>query len=99
MRELRTQENKRFEKFFDIVRKEAAKTNCIFFVDCGEGREIFTDSLEGEDLSGWLIPEKQADKFEPEWKKNKVSDKWDEFIRFAIWDNSNHMIHIAFKEY
>ena len=32
MRELRTQESKKFEKFFEIIRKEAVEENSIFFL-------------------------------------------------------------------
>lgn len=60
MRESRTQESKEFEKFFNIVRSEADKQNSIFFCGCGEGRELFTNDMEGEDLMGWLIPKEKA---------------------------------------
>lgn len=99
MRESRTPENKQFEKFFEIVRAEAAKTGCIFFGDCGEGRELFSDDMEGEDLFGWLIPENLADEFEPEWRKNDVSERWDDYTRFAIWHDESGQITISFEDY
>lgn len=99
MRELRTQENERFQKFFEIVRSEALREGCIFFADCGEGRDIFTDDMEGEDLSGWLIPTAQADEFEREWLGYGVDDKWDTYMRLAVWDDSNGRIRVSFKEF
>lgn len=67
MRELRTQENKKFEHFFQLVRNKAQKQHCIFFVDCGEGQEFVCEDMEGEDLSGWLIPDEDADRFQIEF--------------------------------
>jgi len=99
MRELRTQENKEFERFFEVVRKEAEKEGSVFFVESGEGREIITDDMDGEDLSGWLIPRNEADEFEKEWKKNDVTGKWNKFFRFAIWNEGNGKISISFKNY
>ena len=99
MRELRTQESENFERFFKIVREAAEKEGCIFFVDCGEGRDIITDKLEGEDLSGWLIPKILADEFEIEWLKDDVSVKWNKHWRFAIWNDLNDTINVEFKEF
>ena len=41
--------------------------NSKFFMDCSEGREIETDEISGEDISGWLIPMSQVLEFEKEW--------------------------------
>lgn len=98
-REVRGQENEKFEKFFSYVRNEADKRNCVFFVDCGEGRELFTDELDGEDLSGWLIPKVEADTFEKEFKTNDVSEKWNDFVCFAIWEQIGEKVEIEFKFY
>nr|DAP56891.1 MAG TPA: hypothetical protein [Caudoviricetes sp.] len=99
MRESRTQESKKFEKFFEIVREEAAALDSIFFIDCGEGRELVTEDLEMEDLSGWLIPRERADAFEEKFRKNEVSNRWDSFVRFAVWEQHGDMITIEFKEF
>ena len=98
MRELRTQENKAFENFFEIVRKEADKRESLFFVDCGEGRELFMPDMEGEDLFGWLIPRDRADEFEKEFVKNAVDlDKWEEFECFAQWHKKGDKIDISLE--
>ena len=102
MRELRTQESSKFERFFEIVREEARRHNAVFFCDCGEGRDIITDSIEGEDLSGWLIPISDADNFEKVFKMNSRSafDDWAEFICFAIWSQTEDgTINIEFKKF
>lgn len=97
MRELRTQEGRKFERFFSLVRDAADKAGCIFFVDCGEGRELFTDDMEGEDLSGWLIPKEQATVFEKEFRSRDVSEKWNDRVFFAIWSQKDNNIVINFE--
>lgn len=99
MRELRTQENEKFERFFQIVRNEAQKQNCLFFVDCGEGREFFEADMEGEDLSGWLIPAEDAERFQPEFDSNEVSEKWDGFMKFLRWKRDNGKIQVQFEDF
>ncbi len=99
MRELKTQESERFLNFFEIVRKAAKKESSIFFVDCGEGRDIVTPELEGEDLSGWLIPAESADNFQKEFNTGKVSDKWNDFVCFAIWESKGGEISVKFKQF
>ena len=90
MRGLRTQDTSKFEKFFSIVQDAALKKDCVFFLDAGDGREFETDSLEGEDLMGWLIPKDKANDFEQEWEAWDVSDDWSEFFAWAIWDNADN---------
>ena len=99
MRELRTQENERFERFFAFVRSAAAAQDAIFFVDCGEGRELVTEELDGEDLSGWLIPQQDADGFQTEFDSGDVSGQWDDFMRIAVWSQSGKEIQIQFKPF
>ena len=99
MRELRTQEENNFIKFFEIVRAEAKKRDCVFFLDCGEGREIITDDMEGEDLSGWLIPENKADSFQKEFVAWDVSEKWNDNVVFAIWKKEKNGISITFERF
>lgn len=99
MRESRTLENEKFERFFDLVRKEAAKKNSIFFIHCGEGHELFSQTLEGEDLSGWLIPMQSVDEFEPAWKNGDIPEKWDDLFCFAEWSGEPTKISIKFNRY
>lgn len=90
MRGLRGQESTKFNKFFDIVQDAAKKQGCIFFADAGDGHDFETDKLEGEDLSGWLIPKEKILDFEPLWEKDDVSDDWSNFFGFAVWENADN---------
>ncbi len=103
MKGLKTQEGNKFIKFWKIVQETAKKQGKIFFLDSGEGRELITDTMEIEDLSGWLVPEEQADEFEKEWLQgsDKIwkNDKWDKTFRFAIWHKEGNNISIVFKTY
>ncbi len=99
---LRTQEGERFERFFELVQKEAKKQDGVFFMDAGDGRDFETATMEGEDLTGFLIPSSQADAFnsyfqeDPEFPHN-VSE-WESFFRFAVWKQDGEKITIEFRE-
>lgn len=84
---LRTQETSKFEKYFVIVQEAAKKKDCVFFLDAGDGRDFNTDTLEGEDLMGWLVPQDKVTEFVKEWETGDVSDDWSDFYKWAIWDN------------
>lgn len=99
MRELRTQENEKFQRFFEIVRRQASSLGCIFFCDSGEGHDLLTDDMEGEDLSGWLIPQGSADEFEREWLENDIGEKWDDYMRMAVWHEDQGRVSVTFREF
>ncbi len=96
---LRTQESEKFNAFWDIIQAEASKTNCVFFGDCGEGRDFETDTMEGEDFSGWLIPKADAENFETMFLKGNVEDKWSKYIVFALWKETNGIISVGFEKF
>ena len=97
MRGLKTQESEKFNKFFVIVQKAAQNKNAVFFLEAGDGRDFETSEMEGEDLQGWLIPNNQADEFEPIWRKNEVSEKWEVFFCFAVWRKRGERFEISFE--
>lgn len=99
MRGLKTQEGKKFERFFDLVQQAAAKKDAVFFLECGEGNDFATDKLEGEDLRGWLIPNEQADRFEKEWKKSNPGEEWASRIAWATWSGSEAAPVITIESY
>lgn len=103
MRGLKTQEGSKFEEFWKVVQNTAKSQGKVFFLDTGEGRELITDTMEIEDLSGWLVPENQADEFEKEWLQGKDriwnSDQWDNHFRFAIWHKKGSTVSVEFKIY
>ena len=88
---LRTEESEKFLSFFFVVQETANKKGCVFFLDSGDGRDFQTDTLEGEDLMGWLIPKDRVPEFEKEWKAWEVSDEWSDFYKWAIWDNPDNL--------
>ena len=96
---LRTQENDKFIKFFNIVQNYAAKINCIFFLDTGEGHDYTSDDLICQDLSGWLIPKTSSSEFEKDYLKYNNLDNWDNHYKFAVWNIENSNISIDFKKY
>ena len=99
MPELKSQEEK-FERFWGLIQEQAEKESSKFFMDCGEGREIETDEISGEDISGWLIPMDQVSEFEKEWKKEESKlDAWDECLRIAEWSEAGGQISINFSRY
>ena len=95
---LRTKESIKFERYFAIVQDVAKRGNCVFYFDTGDGRDIVTDSFEGEDLMGWLIPQDQASVFEKEWNAWDVSSIWNKYYCFAVWDDSDGL-NIKFQQY
>lgn len=97
MKGLRTQETDKFKRFFSIVQDAAKKKNSVFFLDAGDGNDFKTDTLEGENLMGWLIPEDKLTDFEKEWNKGDVSDDWSQYYLWAIWENANNPT-ITFSE-
>lgn len=99
MRGLRKREDSKFEKFFEIVQDAAKRKGCVFFLDCGEGRDLETEDLSGEDLSGWLIPEGKAGQFEKEFLGGNIREAWNEFIAFATWHSGPNSINISFQQF
>ena len=89
----------KFVAFFKIVQSAAASDGKVFFLWAGEGREIVTDTLEGEDLSGWLIENGDADEFESLWLQGSdaIGDGFDDCMAFARWSvNESGLVSVAF---
>ena len=99
MRGLRTQESNEFGRFFTVVQHAAEELNCVFFLDCGEGNDCNIGDMQGEELSGWLIPQSRAKSFGIEWLKCSESERWNEFYTFAIWHTDNGVLSIEFNNY
>ncbi len=100
MRGLKGQESKSFERFFALVQHAAAEKNALFFAFAGEGRTFTSDDMEGEDLSGWLIPIERADVFERQWNQNNslsALQEWTDFFVWAVWNIENEMLSVHFE--
>lgn len=101
VRGLKTQEGDRFERFFSVVQEKASSVGAVFFLFAGEGHELETEEMEIMDLSGWLIPESEAQKFETEWKQSKRQselEKWVDFFTFAKWSVIEGAVSVTFTE-
>lgn len=94
---LKTQETKKFENFIELIQKEAAKKEEVFFLDSGDGRDFELKDMEGEDLTGWLIPSSKVDEFKTVWEKDEVDDEWIDFLVFVSWENEGNKITVTFK--
>ena len=98
MRGLRTQESSSFEAFFAVVQAAAAARGCVFFFDTGEGRDFESETMEGEDLWGWLVPKERADEFEMLWRKWSIPDEWYAYFHLAVWEGTDTPT-ITFKKW
>lgn len=99
MKGLRSQESDRFNSYFSLIQAEAEKQAMVFFADAGDGRDFETETMEGEDMMGWLIPKEKADEFEPMWQASELDDSWSDYYLWAVWAKNGDGISIRFEEY
>lgn len=97
MKGLKTQESDRFRKYLAIVESEAEKLDSIFFLDAGDGNDFKTETMEGEELMGWLIPNDKVAEFESLWLNDKVDDSWTDFFGWAIWELTEGAVRVHFE--
>ena len=89
MRGLRTQEESKFKKFYQLVQESAKRKDSVFFLDAGDGNEFSTDEMSGENLLGWLIPEAEAKAFENVYESwGDIPDRWSDNYCAAKWENA-----------
>jgi len=86
-----------------LVEAAAAVLGSRFFIDCGEGRDIETDTIYLMDLSGWLVPADKIGEFLKTARNDRWGDVWREFFCFAEWrmdsNSEGDDIKIDFKKY
>ena len=99
MRGLREKESQGFEKYFDLIQDEAWKKDCVFFMDGKEGRPFSNGEMEGENLSGWLVPKKKARAFEKDYLAEEIDLEWDSAYHFALWSEKDGKISVRFLHY
>ena len=102
MRGLKTQEATTFKRFFQLIQDAAAARDSVFFAFSGEGNDIILPGMEGEDMTGWLIPSDKVTEFEPEWNESADLDhleRWGDYFLWAEWQLVNGEIKIEFKRY
>lgn len=93
---LRTQETDKFEKFFEIVQKKAEKMNSVFFLETGDGNDFETETMEGENLQGWLVPIEKVNEFKEIWEQHKEDDRYVDFFCWVEWFSDKNNIDIKF---
>lgn len=103
MRGLKGPETPMFVKYFSMLQEKAAKYNCVFFGQCEEGHDGIFGDVDASSLSGWLIPEAEADEFEEIWDINnndfEALLKWEDRFCLADWRIKNDKIEIFFIFY
>jgi len=102
MKGLRTQESKEFNAFFKIIQDYAQTLGYVFFAYAGDGREVFAEGIEGEDMMGWLVPDEKADEFEKFWNLHPDDsdyEEWGDCFVWAEWSMDNGKIEISFNAY
>ncbi len=85
-----TETDRPFLNFLSIVQQAAAEQGKLFYFWSHEGNDIFTDELDGGDMSGWLVPPERAEEFEAAWKVSDQlipDDLYDGFT-IARWSGS-----------
>lgn len=73
----------KFDAFMEIVQSEARKKGARFFISSGEGHELITETLECEDLFGWLIPLDREKEFISEKSKKSSMKKNGNNLKFS----------------
>lgn len=94
---LKTQESYKFLNFMEIVQQKAKDFDSIFFLDAGDGNDFIFNDIEGENLTGWLIPNTKINEFRTVWELDNVDDKWVEFFCFVIWKQENSKLTVSFE--
>ena len=95
---LRTHENSKFIAFFRLVQKAADSMGKVFFLDCGEGNQFEDETIECEDLSGWLVGKEEAEEFGKVFDANEeIPEKWDDCGTFVSWKFINGQFEISFE--
>lgn len=71
------------------VEKIAKDQGMVFVIDSGEGRDLLTEDMYIEDISGWLSPK---DIPEEQRKDSK-------YYCFAEWEQVGEAIKVSFVKY
>ncbi|MDR0852359.1 MAG: hypothetical protein LBN36_07675 [Clostridiales Family XIII bacterium] len=99
MQGLKLPESDKFIRFWMEIQKAAAEKNAVFYLDTGEGHDFETPEMEGEYLSGWLVPVERCEAFELGWKlgSDYVADEFDDVCLIAKWSfvDGNLVIRFA----
>lgn len=97
MQGLRTRENEKFMRFFELVQKEAEKLGKVFFLDFGQCDDIQFKDMEVDTLFGWLIPKENANDFEKVFLNGEILKPWDQYCSWVIPEIVGENIDIQFE--
>lgn len=92
-------EDEKFVRYFKIVQQAAKEQGCVFFSYSGESHELINDKFDGEDLSGWLIPLSEVEKFNKQFLDWSVGEEYDQFMRMAEWYGDENNPSIRFRSW
>lgn len=94
---LRTKDNDRFIKYFNLVQLEALKLSCCFFIDFGQCDDIQFKDMEVDTLFGWLIPIEYVSEFNEEFVKFKINEKWHKYCTWVTPEIVDDKLYINFE--
>lgn len=94
---LRTQENKEFISYFELVQQRAKNINSVFFLDFGQCDDVRFKNMELDRLFGWLIPKRYVYQFNNDFENNDIDEKWDKYCMWAIPEVVNDRVYVHFK--
>ncbi len=98
MQGLRKQEDKGFENFFEFVQKCAKNRNSVFFCDTAQGDEFSLNDMDGDSLTGWLIPADEAPNFERIFLAGTINEHvWINNYVLVNWHIKNGKLSITFE--
>ena len=87
--------NDSFLRFFEMVQESAGKSGGVFFISTGDGDVELIGDVECETLTGWLVPEHEADGFERIWHAGDVGSEYDDKLVTVDWEERNGGIVVS----
>lgn len=77
-------------RFFRIVQDAASELGKVFFLWAEEGNPLMSGDMDGGDLSGWLVNESDAARFDSIWRKTELDlpGEFDDAFCIARWSRT-----------
>lgn len=102
IRTQRDAKDEMFMRYWQLVQDEAKKQGMVFFLEAGDGNEFELEDMEGEDLSGWLVPIAKAEEFRKlhTARDDGACEDFEGVVScFAEWKIKENELSIEFKTY
>lgn len=71
--------------FCRLVQQEAISRGKVFFIADAEGHDEMIGDVLAENMSGWLVPKEDADRFERVWL-NDINEVWESESDYFVWE-------------